>query len=140
MQFFCVDSSGRLLVCYFKRFPCNILQVNLVESLSKSVQSVDAKLNQQSEEITGIKLALQRLDRPQRSLPHPAPREVPVQPQVESSPVLTQNLLASLLMEQDSDRGDLCYFLNVAHMIDKFQFCRFLNLIDVKYVGASIKP
>ena len=83
----------------------------MVESLSKSVQSIDARLTQQSVEIAEIKFAIQQcLDRPQRSFPHPAPAEAPVAPQVESSPVQTQNLLASPLLEQDSDRGDLCYF------------------------------
>lgn len=83
----------------------------MVESLSKSVQSIDEKLTQQSEEIAEIKFAMQqRPDRPQRSLPHPAPVETPVPPEVESSPVQTQNLLASPLLEKDSDRGDLYYF------------------------------
>jgi len=80
------------------------------------VQSIDAKLNQQSKEVGEIKLALQRLEWPQRSLPHPTPMEPPVPPQVEP-PVQTQNLLASLLLEQDSDRGDLCYVLTVEHII-----------------------
>ena len=113
-----------------------------MESLSKSVQSIDAKLTQQSVEIAEIKFAMQRLDRSQRSLPHPAPAEAPVPPQVEASPVQTQNLLASPLLEQDSDRGDLCYyyfFLTVAHIINNFHTCRYLNLIEVKYIGASIK-
>lgn len=83
----------------------------MVESLSKSVQSVDAQLDQQSEEIAEIKLALQRLDRPHRSVPHPAPTEPPMPPQVESPPAQTRNVLASPLLEQDSDRGDLCYVL-----------------------------
>ena len=86
------------------------LQVSLVKSLSKSVQSIDAKLDQQSEEIAEIKLALQRLDRPQMNISHPTPTESPVAPQLEKQ---TPNILTSTLIEQDSGRGNLHlhYFL-----------------------------
>jgi len=102
------------------------------------VQSIDAKLNQQSEEVAEIKLALQRLDRPQRSLTHPTPTEPPVPPQVEP-PVQTQNLLASPLLEQDSDRGNLCYVLTVEHIINNYHTCRYLKLIEVRYIVADEK-
>ena len=83
------------------------------------MQSIDAKLTQQSEEVAEIKLALQRLDRPQSSLPHPRPTEPPVPLQVEP-PVQTQNLLSSPLLEQDSDIGDLNYALTVEHINNNY--------------------
>ena len=86
----------------------------MVESLSKSVQSIDAKLDQQSEEIAEIKLALQRLHRLQMNISHPTPTESPVAPQLEKQ---TPNILTSPLIEQESGRGNLHlhYFLLFLH-------------------------
>lgn len=110
----------------------------MVESLSKSVQSINAKLTQQSEEVAEIKLVLQRLDRPQMSVPHPRPAEPQVPLQVEPT-VQTQNLLASLLLEQDSNRGDLYYVLTVEHINNNYHTCRYFKLINYAEKEASMQ-
>jgi len=99
------------------------------------VQSIDAKLNQQSVEIAEMKLALRRLDQPQRNPPpQPTLTEEPVAPpQVEPPTVL-----ASPLLEQDSDRGELCLlcFKFGAHN-NNYPTCRYLKLIEVNIVAEK---